>query len=115
MRRAGAFHLLGCPAVGQRSATLRDMRQRAPPLPFTLQPMTDAAAHAAANAEQLRVLREALGEASAPVLTTAPPPLECGASLPTGEVESSCPNVDQNKNLQAATEKQGALEKKGHR
>jgi hypothetical protein len=49
------------------------VRQRAPPLPFTLQVMTDA--HAAANAEQLRLLREALeevlGQAVAPVLETA--------------------------------------------
>lgn len=49
------------------------MRQRARPTPFTLIPMNDSD-HAAANVEQLRLLREALeegvGQAVAPVVST---------------------------------------------
>ncbi|UQN06624.1 hypothetical protein [Deinococcus sp. QL22] len=67
--------------------------------------MTDAAAHAAANAEQLRVLREALRETLAPFVTTPLPPLECPASLPTGELAMPRLHADQGQKVRGASEK----------
>ncbi|ANE43254.1 hypothetical protein [Deinococcus puniceus] len=63
--------------------------------------MTDAAAHAAANAEQLRMLREALEEAS----VTASPAPECPTSVSTDASALPCPDADQGKNLQGEPEK----------
>jgi len=87
------------------------MQQRARTAPFTLPYMTDAAAHAAANAEQLRVLREALTTALLPVSATAPSTLQCPASLPTGQRESAACDADQGNKLRSIY-LQGLTEKK---
>ncbi|WP_157451663.1 hypothetical protein [Deinococcus aquatilis] len=73
--------------------------------------MTDAAAHAAANAEQLRVLREALTTALPPVSASAPSTLQCPASSPTGQRESPDSNSDQGSNPRGIS-LQGLPEKK---